>query len=138
MLFGLFLSIMTGFLAGCAPSGTHDPAAKFSRVYVEPPASADPLAEAAHDAFVRAMRQAGYDVPSSPDTAGVIVRLSFHPNGNSQALVVTLVDRQGGVLRALPGGFNRTRFWTTSLASDEATRLANRLGRAPLSVGSAD
>jgi len=138
MLFGLFLSIMTGFIAGCAPSRSLVLPKEASRVFVEPPVGVDPLAEAAHDTFVRAMRQAGYDVPSSPDTAGVIVRLSFHPNGNSQALVVTLVDRQGGVLRALPGGFNRTRFWTTSLASDEATRLANRLGRAPLSVGSAD
>ena len=138
MIFGLFLLILGGSLAGCASSRPLVPSAGASRVFVEPPVGADPLAEAAHDAFVRAIRQAGFQVPPSADQAEVVVRLSFHPNGNSQALVVTLADSQGRILRALPGGFNRIRFWTTSLASDEARRLADRLGRAPLSVGSVD
>jgi len=138
MIFGLFLLTFGGSFAGCAPSRSPVPPMEASRVFVEPPVGGDPLAEAAHDTFVRAMRKAGYDVPSSPDTAEVVVRLSFHPDGNSQALVVTLADSQGRILREVPGGFNRTRFWTTSLASDEARRLADRLGRAPLSVGSVD
>ena len=138
MIFGLFLLTFGGSFAGCAPSRSPVASAGASRVFVEPPVGVDPLAEAAHDAFVRAMRQAGYDVPSSPDMGEIVVRLSFHPDGNSQALVVTLADSQGRILREVPGGFNRTRFWTTSLASDEARRLADRLGRAPLSVGSVD
>lgn len=138
MIFGLFLLILGGSLAGCAPSRSPVPSAGASKVFVEPPVGGDPLAEAAHDAFVRAIRQAGFQVPPSADQAEVVARLSFRPNRNSQALVVTLADSDGRVLRELPGEFFRSGFWTTSLASDEARRLADRLGRAPLSVGSVD
>jgi len=113
MIFGLFLLILGGSLAGCAPSRSPVPSAGSSKVFVEPPVGADPLAEAAHDAFVRAIRQAGFQVPPSADQAEVVARLSFRPNRNSQALVGTLPDSYGRVFRDLPGELARRRFWTT-------------------------
>ncbi len=138
MLFGLFLSIMAGFVAGCAPSGTHDPAAKFSQVYVEPPTSADPLAEAAHDAFVRALKQAGWNPMPSPEEAELRITLSFQVVGSEQSLVMTWDDPAGRRRNLRTGRLSRSFFWTASLAADEARLLASRLGPPPGDFGKGD
>lgn len=136
--FGLFLFFLAGCLIACTPSRAIGPAGVVRRIFVVPPAHADPLAEAAHDAFVRSLRQMGFTVPATPLEGEVAAQLSFEAKGASQALTVTLSEPPGRPLKVLAGPPIRTSFWNAALAGDEAARLARPLGPAPWRLGPGD
>ncbi|MFM7742238.1 MAG: hypothetical protein ACKO8X_01925 [Verrucomicrobiota bacterium] len=137
MLFGLIWFASACLGVGCAPSRRAEGPRAVTRVFVVPPPP-DTLAEAAHDAFVRALRQRGYVVPASSPEADAVARLSWRQSEDAQALCLSLSDPAGGLLRSVTGEGKRRSFWTSALAADAAGRLAARLGQAPMSKAGGD
>ena len=137
MLFGLIWFALACLDVGCAPSRRAEGPRAVTRVFVVPPPP-DPLAEAAHDAFVRALRRSGYVVPASSPEAQAVARLSWRQSEDAQALCLSLSDPAGGLLRSVTDEGQRRSFWTSAQAADAAGRLAAHLGQAPLAMVGSD